>query len=189
MLKLKQPGTRRSNSHNNSPKKEITWNLEKKQHCHWERDNKKQILKWVIFHWKYNIPTIQGALTPPRPPAFHPPAEMSSPVKSACARHAGAQYDGNNPAVVLQWYTEGWDSCTCTSESWRTSQWWMWERCAASALHACFRMSGKTSSYIPNARACASILRQALVNLLSFWFELKTSQHKRNNVNLPGNLM
>lgn len=37
----------------------------KKQHWHWERDNKQQTLKWVIFHWKYNIPTIQEALTPP----------------------------------------------------------------------------------------------------------------------------
>lgn len=35
----------------------------------------------------------------------------------------------------------------------------------------------------------AFILRQALVNLLSFWFGLKTSQHNRNNVNLPANLM
>lgn len=113
----------------------------KKQHWRWERDNKQQTLKWVIFHWKYNIPTIQEVLTPPRLPAFHPPAEMSLPVESAGARRAGARYDGNNPAVVLQWYTEGWDSCTCTSESWRTSQWWMWERCAASALHACFCMS------------------------------------------------
>lgn len=78
---------------------------------------------------------------------------MSSPVDWANARSAGARYDGNKPTVVLQWYTEGWDSCTCTNESCRTSQWWMWERCAASVLHAYWCMSGKHCRIFPNACA------------------------------------
>lgn len=60
----------------------------------------------------------------------------------------------------------------------------MWEHCAASVCHAYCSMSGKHSRIFTDV----CILRRALVNLSRAWFELKTSQHKRNNVNLPASL-
>lgn len=136
-----------------------------------------------IIHWPSERPS-----SPPSTPSVRgggaPPAEMSSPVDAASVRNAGARYDGNNPTVVLQW--EARDAIRARAAVNQD------ESVINVRTLRCFGPScilwcvGQTEPRI-YARLC--FLRGALVNLPSSWFELKTSPHKRNNVNLPASLM